>query len=164
LASSFRSRRNWTLALCAVAGLLCAADSPLVLASMAGDSVTLALEDDELALVVHFWATWCPSCMEELGVLERAVSTCEGAVRVVSVNVGEDVETIAAYQRELGFRLPVLRDPRGAVWRDLSGAGLPINLTWTRQQRQVDVGPRSAAGWAETLHSLGCNREDPLPE
>ncbi len=162
MVSKFRSRRNFTLAVCAALGLVGAAGAPLVFTSMAGDSVTLALEEGELALVVHFWATWCPSCIEEFGVLDAAAQSCQdGAVRVVSVNVGEDAERIAETKSAIGLRLLVLRDPRGAVWRNLSGVGLPLNLIWTREERRVDIGPHSAEAWAETFRSLGCEKSEP---
>jgi hypothetical protein len=80
-------------------------------------------------------------------------------VRVVTVNVGEEAAQINAFTSELGLRLPVLRDARGKVWRELSGVGLPVNLIWTRDERRIDIGPHDAAAWAETLGSLGCEHE-----
>jgi len=160
LVSSFRSRRNWTIALCAALGLIGASRSPLVFTSVSGDPVELALDDGERALVVHFWATWCPTCVEELGVLDSVAQSCQhGVVRVVTVNVGEEAAQVKAFTRELGLRLPVLRDPRGEMWRELSGVGLPINLIWTHDERRIDIGPHDASAWAETLRSLGCERE-----
>ena len=41
------------------------------------DGRSVALEDFRgKRLLVHFWATWCPSCAEELPALARASAAC----------------------------------------------------------------------------------------
>lgn len=149
--------------LAAALGLLAAASpAPLALVNLQGERVEVALAPEERALVVHFWATWCPSCVEELAVLDRAVQRCAGgSVRVLAVNVGEDADTVERYASEHGLGLALLRDPRGAVFRAVSGAGLPLNLVWTAQERRVELGPRDAARWARELRGLGCDANDP---
>jgi thiol-disulfide isomerase/thioredoxin len=148
-------RRLLTLGLLAFA--LGGASGPLELETLEGESVALALRDGERALVVHFWATWCPECLDELPLLARSVERCAaGAVRIVTVDVGESRDTLARYLERHGLALPVLRDPRGRVWRALSGVGLPANLTWTPEGRRVETGPRAAAAWDQLLEGLGC--------
>ena len=83
--------------------LLGAASGGLELHSVDGEAVRLRPESADAPLVLHFWATWCPSCVEELGVLDAAVRDCLAAgVQVVAVNVGEDAATIRQY---LGWML-----------------------------------------------------------
>ncbi len=136
--------------------------APLALTDLRGERVEVALAPDEGALVLHFWATWCPSCVEELGVLDRAMERCAGAgVRMLTVNVGEDLDTVQRYAAEHGLRLGLLRDPGGAVWRAVTGVGLPANLVWTPAGRRVELGPRSAARWADELERLGCHAAEP---
>jgi thiol-disulfide isomerase/thioredoxin len=123
--------------------------------TLAGEAVVLALAPEERALLVHFFATWCPECVEELPALARALGPCAAAgVRVAVVNVGEDRDEIERFLAERGLRLPVLRDPRGRAWREVSGAGLPMNLVWTRDGRRVRPGPE--ADWPASLEALGC--------
>ena len=132
------------------------ADRPLALVSLGGEPVQVAPLPEEQALLVHFWATWCPECAEELPILERAARACAGApVRVVMVNVAESPETIGRFRESLGLALPVLRDPDGSVWRRFA-RGLPANVTWTREGRRVEMGPRDAAAWERALGDLGC--------
>jgi thiol-disulfide isomerase/thioredoxin len=129
---------------------------PLPLVGAGGEAVSLALLPGERALLVHFWATWCPDCDEELPVLERAARACAGGpVRVVTVNVGDSAEDAARFRDARGLALPWLRDPGGRVWRDLA-RGLPANLTWTPEARRVELGPRDAAAWERALAELGC--------
>jgi thiol-disulfide isomerase/thioredoxin len=121
----------------------------------AGERVTLALGEGESALVVHFWASWCPECGEELPWLERTASGCAGDVRVVAVNVGEPADVARRFLERHGSALPLFRDPDGRVWRRLA-RGLPANLIWTRASRRVEVGPKDPSEWGSLLSSLGC--------
>lgn len=132
-----------------------AADSPLEVENAAGERVTLALGAEERALVVHFWASWCPECEDELPGLERAVRACAADVRVLAVNVAEPVDVARRFLERHNSALPLYRDPDGRVWRRLA-RGLPANLVWTRASRHTEVGPKSPSEWKEILHGLGC--------
>ena len=157
-----RPRRLPTLAGAGLAGLLLAAggDAPLELETLSGDRVQIALDAEEAALVVHFWAVWCVECATELPALDRAARPCSGhGVEVVTVNVGDDPTAIARFLGERPLRLRVLRDPEGDVWRRVAGRGLPANLVVTREGRRTELGPRDAEGWEERLAELGCARE-----
>lgn len=128
--------------------------------TLAGEAVVLALAPGERALLVHFFATWCPECVEELPALARALGPCAAAgVRVAVVNVGEERSTIERFLAEREIPLPVLRDRRGRAWREVSGAGLPVNLVWTPESRRVRAGPE--ADWPGALAALGCPAVSP---
>jgi len=81
-------------ALHAVLGLallasLGAGGDALHLVSLDDRPVVLRAPEAPGALVAHFWATWCTSCMEELPALARAADRCDpAAVRIVAVDVG----------------------------------------------------------------------------
>jgi thiol-disulfide isomerase/thioredoxin len=121
----------------------------------AGERVVLALGADERALVVHFWASWCPECGDELPGLERAASECAAHVRMVAVNVGESADVARRFLGRHDSALPLFRDPDGRVWRRLA-RGLPANLIWTRAGRRAEVGPKSPSEWESLLRSFGC--------
>ncbi len=146
----------------ACAGLILAAggDAPLELETLSGERVRIALDAEEAALVVHFWAVWCVECATELPVLDRAAQRCPGrGVEVVTVNVGDAPEAVARFLGERPLRLLVLRDPQGEVWRRVAGRGLPANLVVTREGRRVELGPRDGKGWEGRLAELGCALE-----
>jgi thiol-disulfide isomerase/thioredoxin len=155
----FRSLR----ALLACAPLLLAAggEEPLPFQTLEGERVQLAPAPGGEALLVHFWATWCPECGEELPLLERAAAACAGApLRLAMVNVADSPEEIARFRERHGLRMPVLRDPDGSVWRRFA-RGLPANLTWTREGRRAELGARDAAAWERALADLGCGAPAP---
>lgn len=136
--------------------LLGAAEDPLVFSKMDGGAALLAPGEDE-AIVIHFWATWCPSCREEFPVLNAAVQGCEDAkVRLVAVNVGDEPEEIRSFQEEVPIAMPILRDSEGEVWRRVSGVGFPSNLFWTGEERRVEVGALGPLDWRKALDEMGC--------
>jgi thiol-disulfide isomerase/thioredoxin len=155
------SRAALVLLLAGLPLSLGAGGGPLRLVTREGEPVALSLGSDERALVVHFWASWCPDCSRELPALERAAARCQGApVRVVEVNVGEGPEEVERFRAEHHLALPVLLDPDGRSWRRLA-AGLPANLVWTPEGRHSDVGPKDEAAWGRLLEALGCPSEGP---
>ena len=146
---------------CAAALALLAASSPperLALRTLDGAPIEIAREPDETALVLHFWASWCPDCAEELPALEQGARACgaQSRVRVLAVNVGDTAEEARRFASEHGLLLPVLLDEGGRVWRAAGLLGLPANLVWTSGGVQASEGPRSAARWREELAALGC--------
>ena len=73
--------------------------------------------------IVHFWATWCAPCVEELPSLLRFRDRVEreGTARVVLVSVeGEEAGAkIAGFQKKLGVDLRSYRAPTGGLAQKL---------------------------------------------
>ena len=133
------------------------ADDKLTLVGPDGGDVELRPAEGQM-LVLHFWATWCPTCIEDIRHLQNAASACsKERVRVVLVNVGEGDEDIREFVKEHDVRLPVLRDPKGRLWRRTDGRGLPANLFWSSEDKRTDVGPKTEAEWRSILASQGCS-------
>lgn len=147
----------------ALALLLRAADArtaePLAFVDLEGGSVTVAAPAPGAALVVHYWATWCPSCERELSELDRAAATCRGTeVEVLAVDVGESADTVRRFLAERPLSLRVLLDPKGRTWRESGGREMPANLIWTAGGQSWALGPSREAQWRERLGALGCTR------
>jgi peroxiredoxin len=134
-----------------------AGEEPLRVESLAGEPVELALAPGEKALVVHFWASWCRDCGDELAGFAQAAAACaERGVRVACVNVGESREEAERFLARHAPGTTVLRDPKGRAWRRVSGAGLPLHLIVTPAGRRVELGAKSAEAWRRILGELGC--------
>jgi thiol-disulfide isomerase/thioredoxin len=113
----------------------------------------------EQRVVLHFWATWCPSCKEELGALDRAAAACDPArVRVVAVDVGEDANTVRRWLDERPLAIAVAIDTDGETWRRSGGREMPANWIWDGAKWRWRLGPASETAWRERLASLGCGR------
>lgn len=68
-------------------------------------------------VMVHFWATWCPPCVEELPVLDRMYRSLAGRdFEVLAVSVDEGgAESVASFVKKNAPSLPVLLDPGASV-------------------------------------------------
>ena len=150
--------RRWLLLLGLVA-LPAWGGEGVALIGPGGNETVLQPSEGEM-LLLHFWATWCPTCAEDIDNLQRAAAACpEAPLRVIAVNVGEADADVAEFVNKRGVWLPVFRDPRGRVWREIDGRGLPVNLFWTQESRRTDVGSKTAEEWRSQLAAFGC--EDP---
>lgn len=82
--------------------------------SLDGEPVRLS-ELRDRPVLLNFWASWCPPCVEELPLLDRVAAELDGGLWVVLLNVGEPHDTVAPFLEELGVAAPlVLRDARDA--------------------------------------------------
>lgn len=74
-------------------------------------SVDLAALQGKVVLI-NFWASWCPPCVEEMPSLQRLTEALpEQAFELLSINVGEAAEQVRAFLDEHPVEFPVLLDP-----------------------------------------------------
>ncbi len=79
-------------------------------------------------VVINFWATWCPPCIEEMPTIQNLwADTHASGLEVLAVNVGEPVEAIRAFLADFEPKLefPVLLDPQGEAFQTWRVRGLP---------------------------------------
>ncbi len=86
-------------------------------------------------VIVNFWATWCPHCVEEMPSLQHLYTTrrSEG-LEVLAVNVGESPEAIRAFMADHSITFPVLSDLNGDALKAWEVHGFPTNLMLDRHQ------------------------------
>lgn len=75
---------------------------PYVLASKLGQPV-----------LVHFWATWCPTCKAEQATID---ALARESSNVITVSMWSDrSELVQKYMHEQGLSFPVINDPDGTI-------------------------------------------------
>jgi peroxiredoxin len=76
------------------------------------DHGRISLDDHRgRAVVVHFFATWCEPCVEELGSLERLAARRHGKdLTILAVDVGEVDARVRSFFRKHPVSFPVLLD------------------------------------------------------
>jgi len=97
-----------------------AAPAPLEIGDPAVDFTLPRLDSGEIALkdyrhhviVVNFWATWCPPCIEETPSLEKFAEQVKPyGVDVIGVSVDQDPEALEKFIRDYHLTYPIGRDP-----------------------------------------------------
>ncbi|HET7291486.1 MAG TPA: TlpA disulfide reductase family protein [Vicinamibacteria bacterium] len=139
---------------------------PFRLPSLDGNVVDLAALRGKV-VVVNFWATWCPPCVEEMPSLEKLHRTLgpEGLV-VLGVSVDEDEATLRSFVQKVGVTFPTLRDPGGrgpsAAYRT---TGYPETFVIDPQGALLDtyIGPAEWATPAAIDHFREVLRRFPAP-
>ena len=67
-------------------------------------------------LVLNFWATWCPPCVEETPSLEAFSEKAKSlGVVVVGASVDQDPAALAAFISKYHLTYPIARDPSRAL-------------------------------------------------
>ncbi len=83
------------------------------------------------AVVLNFWATWCPPCVEEMPSLDRLAAAHGGPhLDVVAMALDRaDEQRILDFYRRIGIdRLAIYRDPDLELAAALGIFGLPTTL------------------------------------
>lgn len=77
------------------------------------DQRPMSLDDQRGKVVlVHFWATWCPPCVEEMPQLQKLYEQLAGpAFEVLAVSVDDSAGMLQSFLKKQGISLPVLFDP-----------------------------------------------------
>jgi len=63
-------------------------------------------------VVLNFWATWCPPCVEEMPSLVRLQSDLKDRVVVVAVSVDDDERSYHTFLKKNNVDLLTVRDPQ----------------------------------------------------
>jgi peroxiredoxin len=68
-------------------------------------------------VMVHFWATWCPPCVEEMPTLESLYRTLKGQdFELLAISVDEGgAGAVTAFMHKKRLNMPVLLDTSGTV-------------------------------------------------
>lgn len=80
-------------------------------------------------VVINFWATWCPPCVEEipsLGRLQKVFSKDD--LLVLSVDVGESKKEVETFLTQIPADFPVLLDSDGSVFKHWKVTAFPTTF------------------------------------
>ena len=110
------------------------------------EAVFLDAEDGEHALadtrgkwvVLNFWATWCAPCKAEMPSLDRLQAAMPDIAVLPVASGRNDVAAIGRFYDEAAIaNLPVLRDPKGMLARQIGVAALPVTLVLNPEGQEV---------------------------
>lgn len=89
------------------------------------------------ALVLNFWATWCPPCRAEMPSLQRLADAFpEAELAVVGVSVDADQNLVREFVLQHGIRFPVVvQSPATPAVGQLGVTAFPTTILVTREGR-----------------------------
>jgi len=107
-------------------------------------SVDIAKYKGEL-LVVHFWATWCPTCRLEASNIESVSK--EYNLLSIAVSSGSD-EKLIAYMKKEQLSYKVINDNSGALAKRFNIEAYPTTLIYNREGELIftEVGYSTTLG------------------
>ena len=106
-----------------------------------GSTTTLAdlQVDDDRALVVNLWATWCAPCLAEMPDLEAFHRQRGDDILILGLNISDSPTRAADLTDELDITYLLGRNPDGAFVEALGAVGLPVTAFIDRQGRLAYV-------------------------
>ncbi len=79
-------------------------------------------------VLLNFWASWCPPCIEEMPSMQALYERLGGAgFEIVAVNLQEDPATVQSFIDKNGYDFPVLLDRSGSIAREYGVRGIPTS-------------------------------------
>ena len=91
---------------------------------------TISLQDLQgKAVVINFWASWCPPCRIEASLIERTWRAYKNRNLIfLGVNIQDRKEDALNYIREFDITYPNGPDPTGEISIDYGVSGLPVTF------------------------------------
>lgn len=111
---------------------------PLVLDRLDGPAIDLA-EFRGRPVIVHFFATWCAPCIEEIAALDALATRLGAGVTILAVDVGEVDARVRNFFRQRPMRFPILLDRDRAAMKRWRVDRLPTSFLLDRDLRPVSL-------------------------
>lgn len=91
------------------------------------DGETMSLSDLRgQAVLVNFWATWCPPCRQEMPAIQQLYEQYRDQdFTVLAVDLQESEAQVVAFTGQMGLTFPILIDPGGQVFSQYGVRALP---------------------------------------
>jgi peroxiredoxin len=110
------------------------------------DGRTVDLKDYRGKVVfLNIWATWCPTCREEMPSMEKLYRELKGeAFEILAVSVDTSgAKTVAPFMKAHKLSFPVLLDPEGAIAKPYGVTGVPESFIINKEGiiEKIVIGP-----------------------
>jgi thiol-disulfide isomerase/thioredoxin len=102
------------------------------LPSLDGADVALGSQRGSVVLV-HFFATWCEPCREELPALTRLSERGGSSVKILAISVAEVDARVQRFRQSISIKFPVLLDRESAVTKSWEVSTLPTTFVLDSQ-------------------------------
>jgi peroxiredoxin len=98
------------------------------LKDLSGETVTLAHYGGK-NIILNFWATWCPHCVDEMPDLQRLYETYQDdGLVVLAINIQESQSTVERFLSDHQLDLPVLLDEKATAAGAYGAYAIPLTI------------------------------------
>jgi thiol-disulfide isomerase/thioredoxin len=114
-----------------------------------GHATDLAKQKGKLT-IIHFWATWCPPCVEETPALSKFWEKYKGRDDIVlyTISVDKDWKTIDDFLAKNPNTLPIYRDPNASTATRFGSSQYPETYIANKSGRVI-YRVQGAIEWAD---------------
>ena len=103
------------------------------------------------AVLINFWASWCPPCRSEMPAMEEVFEQYQNqgfVILAVNSTIQDDLDEAKEFFKEMGLTFPLLLDTDGSVTQTYQVRSLPTSFFIDREgiiQEVIIGGPMSEA-------------------
>ncbi|HCJ66005.1 MAG TPA: hypothetical protein DHV62_01435 [Elusimicrobia bacterium] len=99
------------------------------LVNLKGEKVSLKDFQGKKVVLLNFFATWCPSCREEIPILNKLYPEYkEKNVEFIGIDLRESKGKVSTFVEKLKISYPVLLDLKGEAGNLYKAAYIPLNV------------------------------------
>lgn len=88
-------------------------------------------------VLLNFWATWCGYCVVEMPDLQKLQDTYKDDLLIITINVGEDKETVQKFMKENNLDLTVALDMDSNVANTYGVRSFPTTIAVNKKGEAV---------------------------
>jgi thiol-disulfide isomerase/thioredoxin len=115
----------------------------------AGVRTDLSKEKGKI-VIIHFWATWCPPCVEEIPALSRFWDRyrTRDDIGLYAISVDKDWKTIEEFMKKNPSAIPLFHDPGAATARRFGTTQYPETYV-VNDKGRVLFRVQGAVNWSD---------------
>jgi peroxiredoxin len=110
------------------------------------------------AVIVDFWAGWCPFCVEEMPELQKTQDEFSEDLVIIGIHRTdtEKISTGLEFSQKQGVSYLLVSDKSGSLYRAAGGFGMPVAVFIDKQGKVVEIksGPKTKEEIKEKVERL----------